>query len=101
MMVFADGGMARVRELASGKHGAAGIVSDMPNQTTAWSGLDTTIVRWGHLDARQPSGFAFMVSRQTAEALRSRLRNGEHIVLNAHVKATVASGHWTVVTSTI
>src|SRR5260370_34514886 len=101
MMVFADGGMARVRELASGQHGAVGIVSDMPNQTTAWSGLDTTVGRWGHLDARQPSGFAFMVSRQTAEALRSRLRNTEPVILNAHVKATVGPGHWTVVTGTI
>jgi aminopeptidase YwaD len=100
-IVLADGVLARVQELAIAQHGAAGIVSDMPNQTTAWSGLDTTIVRWGHLDARQPSGFAFMVSRQTAEALRSRLRSGERILLNAHVKATVGPGHWTVVTATI
>ena len=100
-IVLADGVLARVQELAIAQHGAAGIVSDMPNQTTAWSGLDTTVVRWGHLDARQPSGFAFMVSRQTAEALRSRLRSGEPVILNAHVKATVGSGHWTVVTGTI
>lgn len=100
-IVLADGVLARVQELAVGKFGAAGIVSDMPNQTTAWSGLDTTLVRWGHLDARQPSGFAFMVSRQTAEALRTRLRSGEQIVLSAHVKATVGPGHWTVVTGTI
>jgi hypothetical protein len=100
-IVLADGVLARVQELAIAQHGAAGIVSDMPNQTTAWSGLDTTVVRWGHLDARQPSGFAFMVSRQTAEALRSRLRSGEPVVLNAHVKATVGPGHWTVVTATI
>jgi aminopeptidase YwaD len=100
-IVLADGVLARVQELAIVQHGAAGIVSDMPNQTTAWSGLDTTIVRWGHLEARQTSGFAFMVSRQTAEALRSRLRNGEHIILNAHVKATVGPGHWTVVSATI
>jgi aminopeptidase YwaD len=100
-IVLADGVLARVQELAIAEHGAAGIVSDMPNQTTAWSGLDTTIVRWGHLNARQPSGFAFMVSRQTAEALRSRLRSGEAVVLNAHVKATVGPGHWTVVTATI
>ena len=40
------------RALAVVKYGAAGIVSDMPNQTTAWSGLDRTIVRWGHLEAR-------------------------------------------------
>jgi hypothetical protein len=82
-IVLADGVLARVQELAIAQHGAAGIVSDMPNQTTAWSGLDTTVVRWGHLDARQASGFAFMVSRQTAEALRSRLRSGESVVLNA------------------
>ena len=100
-IVLADGVLARVQELAVTQHGAAGIVSDMPNQTTAWSGLDTTVVRWGHLDARQPSGFAFMVSRQTAEALRSRLRGGKPVILDAHVKATVGPGHWTVVTATI
>jgi hypothetical protein len=100
-IVLADGVLARVQELAIVQKGAAGIVSDMPNQTTAWSGLDTTIVRWGHLDARQSSGFAFMVSRQTAEAMRSHMRTGEPIILNAHVKATVGPGHWTVVTATI
>ena len=100
-IVLADGVLARVQELAVAQHGAAGIISDMPNQTTAWSGLDNTIVRWGHLDARQPSGFAFMVSRQTADALRSRLRGGEAIVLKAYLKATVGPGHWTVVTATI
>src|SRR5580658_2447469 len=100
-IVLADGVLARVQQLAIAQHGAAGIVSDMPNQTTAWSGLDTAIVRWGHLDARQPSGFAFMGSRQTSEALRSRLQNGERVLLDAHVKATVGSGHWTVVTATI
>src|ERR1700674_5710843 len=100
-IVLADGVLARVQELAIAQHGAAGIVSDMSNQTTAWSGLDTTVVRWGHLGARQPSGFAFMISRQTAEALRSRLRNGEPLILNANVKAAVGPGHWTVVTGTI
>src|SRR6202162_3977853 len=100
-IVLADGVLARVQALAIAQHGAVGIVSDMPNQTTAWSGLDTTVVRWGHLDARQPAGFAFMVSRQTAEALRPRLRYADHIVLNAHVQATVGPGHWTVVTATI
>jgi hypothetical protein len=99
-IVLADGVLARVQELAVAEHGAAGIVSDMPNQTTAWSGLDKTVIRWGHLDARQPDGFAFMVSKQTAEALRARLQAGP-IVLSAHVKATVGPGHWTVVTATI
>jgi aminopeptidase YwaD len=100
-IVLADGVLARVQELAIVQRGAAGIVSDMPNQTTAWSGLDTTIVRWGHLEARQASGFAFMISRQTTEALRLRLHHGERIILNAHVKAMVGPGHWTVVTATI
>ena len=100
-IVLADGVLSRVQQMAIGQHGAVGIVSDMPNQTTAWSGLDPTLIRWGHLDARQPSGFAFMVSRQAAEALRARLASGEPITLNAHVKAEVGSGHWTVVTGTI
>ncbi len=99
-IILADGVLSRVQELAIAGHGAAGIVSDMPNQTTAWSGLDKTVIRWGHLDARQPAGFAFMVSKQTAEALRARLQGGP-IVLNAHVKATVGPSHWTVVTATI
>src|SRR5229473_99547 len=81
-IVLADGILARVQELAIAKHGAAGIVSYMPNQTTAWSGLDRTIVRWGHLDARHPSGFAFMISNQTAGALRARLLLGDDVILN-------------------
>jgi aminopeptidase YwaD len=100
-IVLADGVLARVQVLAVAKYGAAGIVSDMPNQTTAWSGLDRTIVRWGHLEARLPAGFAFMVSRDTAESSRARLRAGEPIVLHAKVKAEVGPGHWTVVTAII
>ena len=100
-IVLADGVLSWVQQLAVAEHGAAGIVSDMPNQTTAWSGLDKTAIRWGHLDARQPAGFAFMISRQTAEALRASLQAGTPIVLNAYVKATVGPGYWTVVTATI
>ena len=91
-IVLADGVLARVQALAVAKYGAAGMVSDMPNQSTAWSGLDRTVVRWGHLDARQPAGFAFMISRDTAESLRTRLRAGEQIVLHARVKAEVGPG---------
>jgi hypothetical protein len=100
-IVLADGVLARVQDLAIARHGAAGIVSDMPNQTTAWSGLDATVIRWGHLPARQTAGFAFMVSRQTAAGLRTQLRAGKPVVLNAHVKALVGPGHWTVITATI
>ncbi|PYX32344.1 MAG: hypothetical protein DMG80_08170 [Acidobacteria bacterium] len=100
-IVLADGMLARVQALTVIEHGAAGIVSDMPNQTTAWSGLDPTLVRWGHLDARQPSGFAFMISRQTAQSLRVRLQAGDQITLHAEVKATVGPAHWTVISATI
>src|ERR1700690_1772566 len=91
-IVVADGVLARVPVLAVAKYGAAGIVSDMPNQTTAWSGLDRPIVRWGPLEARAPAGFAFMISRDTADSLRARLRAGEQIVLSAKVKASVGPG---------
>jgi len=100
-IVLADGVLARVQELAVRQHGAVGIVSDMPNQITAWSGLDRTIVRWGHLDAREPAGFAFMISRDTAASLRTQLAAGEPIVLSAKVKAEVGPGQWTVVSGVI
>jgi aminopeptidase YwaD len=100
-IVLADGVLSLVQRLAVAKFGAAGIVSDMPNQSTAWSGLDTSIVRWGHLDGSLPQGFAFMVSRATASDLRAQIAGGHPVVLNAHVKAEVGPGHWTVVTGTI
>jgi hypothetical protein len=100
-IVLADGVLATVQRLAVEKFGAAGIVSDMPNQTTAWSGLDTSIVRWGHLDGSLPKGFAFMVSRGTAADLRAQMATGHAVLLSAHVKAEVVPGHWTVVTGII
>ena len=100
-IVLADGVLAGVQRLAVAKYGAVGIISDMPNQTTAWSGLDTSIVRWGHLDGSLPQGFAFMVSRATAARLRAQMQSGRAVVLGAHVKADVGPGHWTVVTATI
>jgi aminopeptidase YwaD len=42
-----------------------------------------------------------MVSPATAEALRARLQTGKLVLLNAHVKATVGPGYWTVVTAVI
>jgi aminopeptidase YwaD len=100
-IVLADGVLSSVQRLAVAKYGAAGIISDMPNQTTAWSGLDTSVVRWGHLDGSLPQGFAFMVSRATAARLRAQMQSGRAVVLGAHVKADVGPGHWTVVTATI
>ena len=96
-IVLADGMLSQVQRLAVGKYGAAGIVSDMRNQTTAWTGLDPTLVRWGHLDTDQPRGFAFMVSKQEAQHLRSL----SNVTLKAKVEAEVVPGNWTVVTATI
>jgi aminopeptidase YwaD len=100
-IVLADGVLSGVQRLAILKFGAAGIVSDMPNQTTAWSGLDSSVVRWGHLDATLPQGFAFMVSAATARDLRAQLNAGNPVILNARVQAEVGAGHWTVVTGII
>jgi aminopeptidase YwaD len=100
-IVLADGVLSGVQHLAVEKYGAAGIVSDMPNQTTAWSGLDAGVVRWGHLDGSLNRGFAFMVSRATASDLRAQIAVGHPVVLGAHVQAEVGAGHWTVVTGII
>jgi aminopeptidase YwaD len=100
-IVLADGVLSMVQRFAVAKFGAAGIVSDMSNQSTAWSGLDTGIVRWGHLDGSLPQGFAFMVSRATAADLRAQIGAGHPVLLGAHVKAEVGAGHWTVVTGII
>ena len=99
-IVLADGVLPVVQALAVMKFGAAGIVSDMPNQSTAWSGLNPDIVRWGHLDATLPQGFAFMVSHATATALREQMAHGQ-TVLGSHVEAEVGAGHWTVVSAKI
>jgi aminopeptidase YwaD len=100
-IVLADGVLSEVQRLAVMKFGAAGIVSDMPNQRTAWSGLNPDIVRWGHLDARLAKGFAFMISPAAARGLRAQLAAGQDVTLNAHVEAEVGAGHWTVVSATI
>jgi aminopeptidase YwaD len=100
-ILLADGVLSAVQRLGVVKYGAAGIVSDMPNQSTAWSGLDTSIVRWGHLDATLPVGFAFMVSRAGAAGLRAELGGAQPVILSVHLKAEVGPGHWTVVTGTI
>ncbi len=100
-IVLADGVLSTVQRLAVAKYGAAGILSDMRNQATAWSGLDTSVVRWGHLDGSLVQGFAFMVSLAAAGDLRAQMAGGHPLLLGAHVKAQVGAGHWTVVTGTI
>ena len=47
------GPLPSVHRRACEERGAAGFLSDFPNQTTAWSGDDRDLVRWGHLSPYQ------------------------------------------------
>src|SRR6185295_15646919 len=48
-LVLASGALPLVHRRAVEERGAAGFLSDFPNQRTAWSGDDRDLVRWGHL----------------------------------------------------
>ncbi len=97
-IVLASGALPAVHDLAVIAHGAAGIVSDFPNQTTAWSGDDRDLVRWGHLSPYETRNrFAFMVSRRQSDVLRQRLARGERIVLTAHVRARMVPATYDIV----
>ncbi|MCX7041301.1 MAG: M28 family peptidase [Gammaproteobacteria bacterium] len=93
---------AAAQDMAVGKFGAAGIVSHQQNQKTAWSGDNQDQIRWGHLDtfSAHPT-FAFMVSSNTARALKQRLAAGETIRLHASVKAGQHAANYEVVTAVI
>ena len=90
------------QDLAVGKFGAAGIVSYQQNQKTGWSGDNQDQIRWGHLEtfSAHPT-FAFMVSSNTARALKERLATGERIRLHASVKAGQHVAPYEVVTAVI
>jgi aminopeptidase YwaD len=91
-----------VQDLATGKYGAAGIVSYALNQAQAWQGEDENLIRWGHLESfSEHKTFAFMVSLKTARALRDRLSHGQQIRLHAIVKAGQHPGELNIVTATI
>jgi aminopeptidase YwaD len=101
-MVLASGPLPLVHRRACEERGAAGFLSDFPNQTTAWSGDDRDLVRWGHLSPYQTkNAFAFMLSRRQSEAYRARLRRGETITLRAHVRARMTPATYDVVNATI
>jgi aminopeptidase YwaD len=90
------------QDIAIGKYHAAGIISYAQNQSTAWSGDNDNLIRWGHLDSFSPNKtFAFMVSLRTAHAMQDRLRRGESVRLHAHVKAGQHPAFYEVVTATI
>ncbi len=101
-IVLADGPLPLVHRLACEERGAAGFLSDFPNQTTAWSGDDRDLVRWGHLSPYQTANrFAFMLSKRQAEELRARLKRGERITLRARVAAKMVPATFDVVVATI
>ena len=101
-IALADGDLPDVHRLACEDRGAAGFLSDFPNQTSAWSGDDRDLVRWGHLSPYQLGNrFAFMLSRREAQAYRARLAAGERIVLRARVEAKMVPATYDVVVATI
>jgi aminopeptidase YwaD len=101
-IVLAGGPLPLVHSLACEERGAAGFLSDFPNQTTAWSGDDRDLVRWGHLSPYQTANrFAFMLSKRQAEELRARLAAGERITLRARVAAKMVPAAYDVVVATI
>ena len=101
-MVLASGELAAVHRLAVLERGAVGILSDFPNQRSAWSGDDRDLVRWGHLSPYETRNrFAFMLSKRQSEELRARLRAGAAIVLHARVRATLRPATFDVVNATI
>jgi aminopeptidase YwaD len=93
---------SEAQDIAIGKYHAGGIISYAQNQSTAWSGDNDNLIRWGHLESFSPNKtFAFMVSLRTARAMQDRLRRGESIRLHARVKAGQHPAFYEVVTATI
>jgi hypothetical protein len=101
-IVLASGALPDVHRRACEERGALGFLSDFPNQTTAWSGDDRDLVRWGHLSPYQTKNtFAFMLSKRQSQALRARLSAGERVVLRARVRARMEPATYDVVSATI
>jgi hypothetical protein len=101
-LVLAAAQPGAIQDLAVGKFGAAGIVSYAQNQSTAWSGEDDNLIRWGHLQTFSAhKTFGFMVSLRTARELRERLLRNESIKLHALVDAGLHPGFYEVVTAVI
>jgi hypothetical protein len=101
-IVVASGALPAVHRMACEERGAAGFLSDFPNQTTAWSGDDRDLVRWGHLSPYQTANrFAFMLSKRQAQELRARLARGQRIIARARVQARLVPANYEVVAATI
>lgn len=101
-LVLMSGPLTDAAALAIDKYGARGMLSDMPNQVTAWWKDDGNLIRWGHLDAFEARRtFAFMLSQKQARALRSRLATGERIAMHAVVRASRHPSSYNPVTALI
>ena len=101
-IVLASGPLALVHKMAVEERAALGFLSDFPNQTTAWSGDDADLVRWGHLSPYQTKNkFAFMLSKRQAREYRERLAADEHITLHAAIKAQMQEANYDVVSAII
>ena len=101
-ILLASGPLPLVHRLAVEERGALGFLSDFPNQTTAWSGDDPDLVRWGHLSPYQVKNrFAFMLSKRQSRDYRARLAAGEKITLRAMVRGQMKAATLDVVSATI
>ena len=101
-IVIASGDPALTQRLACLERGALGVLSDYPNQTTAFSGDDRDLVRWGHLSPyERKNHFAFMLSKRQSQALRDRLQAGETIVVRARVRARMQPASYDVVSAVL
>ena len=101
-IVLASGPLTLVHKMAVEERGALGFLSDFPNQTTAWSGDDADLVRWGHLSPYQTKNkFAFMLSKRQSREYRERLATGEQIRLHAAVQGQMQAANFDVVSAII
>ncbi len=101
-IVLADGALPAVHRRACEERGAAGFLSDFPNQHTPWSDEERDAIRWGHLSPYQPNNrFAIMVSKRQADELRARLAAGDKIRLHVFVRAKMVPDNYDVVVATI
>ncbi len=101
-LVLISGPLTDAAPLAIDKYGAGGMLSDMPNQVTAWWKEEQNLIRWGHLDAVETRHtFAFMLSQKQARAYSARLAAGEHITMHAIVRAERHPASYNIVTALI
>jgi hypothetical protein len=101
-IVLADGVLPTVHRHACEERGAAGFLSDFPNQHTPWSEEELDAIRWGHLSPYQSANrFAIMVSKRQAGELRARLAAGEKLRLHVVVRARMVPATYDVVVATI